>query len=591
MRIRSTAALLAMTMLAAGGLSASRSSVFNFVSHDEAKRAAAEQIISTPARAWMWSNDTVYKPGDQLTAWWTVKPNSDLYPVTIVAYRVNNQTGEKTYLPAGTTELTDVFGNTPAQGFEITRWPNATKSALIGNGGLIPALTIPNELGMHTLIVEFRDFTGKTVIKRLYQKISVVDQFVTVNEPIEADTTWVRTKSYVLGATIIVRNATLAIESGTIIRGNPGTTAAAALIIRNDSKLIARGTKSRPIIFTSALAPGLRQPGDIAGVALLGTAPVNTGTDNLEGLPAGPDTVFGGSDPNHSCGELTYVRVEFAGRELSPDNELNAFTFAGCGKGTVANHLQAHYGFDDLFEWFGGTNDVQYIVGTAGRDDGFDLQKGTTSRAQHYIVVYYPDNPHDKGIEADNLVDNNSATPFSNPQLWNATFVGAGSACRTDDCEGARLRRGLKGSFNNIVFTNFWSWAWGVRDAVTEDNVRNNELTANGIVVWNNNLKRNGANTLEGQFPQGISRDWAAGTVGTARNVVVANPMFRSLVPSDWDLRPAPGSPLSGSRWALPPNDGFFDQSVDSNCAGAICGGYDWTEEWTNKRMESDLRQ
>jgi len=590
MHIRTIVLLLAASALAVTAGAASRTPAFRFMSSDEAAQAAAAQAITTPAHAWMWSDDYVYQPGSQLNAWWTVRPEADLYPVTIVVYRVNNQTGVKTYLPKGTTEATDIFGNTAEQGFLITAWPKADKAPLIGNGGQFPAMTIPNELGMHTLIVEFRDFTGQTVVKRLYQKISVVDEVVNVSASIEQDTKWVRTKSYLLNGTIIVRGATLTIEDGTIIKGIPGTLPPASIIVRSDAKIDARGTKSRPIIMTSSLKPGQRQPGDIAGLALLGRAPVNTGTDNLEGLPEGPDTEFGGNDPNDSCGYLTYFRVEFAGAELSPNNELNAITFAGCGKGTVANHLQAHYGFDDLFEWFGGTNDVQYMVGTGGQDDGFDLQKGYTGRAQHYIVFYYPDNPHDHGIEADNLEDNNSATPFSNPTLWNADFIGAGPACRTDSCNGARLRRGLKGSINNVVFTNFWAHAWDVRDAVTEDNVRNNELTANGIIVWNNNQKNSGQNTFDGQFPKGISRDWAEGKVGTARNVVITDPMFRSLVPSDWDLRPAPGSPLSGPRWALAPSDGFFDESVDSNCAGAICGDYDWTEEWTNKKMESDLR-
>ena len=54
----------------------------------------------------------------------------------------------------------------------ITGAPKAFKGkVLIGNGGTFPAVTIPNELGMHTLTVEFRDWTGNTVIKTLYQKI------------------------------------------------------------------------------------------------------------------------------------------------------------------------------------------------------------------------------------------------------------------------------------------------------------------------------------------------------------------------------------------------------------------------------------
>ena len=60
------------------------------------------------------------------------------------------------------------------------------------------------------------------------------------------------------------------------------------------------------------------------------------------------------------------MRVEYAGYDSSPNNELNSFTFGGCGKGTVAEHLQAIYGKDDSFEWFGGTMDAKYLVGGLG---------------------------------------------------------------------------------------------------------------------------------------------------------------------------------------------------------------------------------
>jgi hypothetical protein len=243
-------------------------------------------------------------------------------------------------------------------------------------------------------------------------------------------------------------------------------------------------------------------------------------------------------------------------------------------------------------EFFGGTNNVSYAVGTGGRDDGFDIQLGYAGKVQYFTVVSYPDNPGEFGIESDNNEDDNSAAPFTNFNLWNATFVGNGTVCRTADCEGWRARRGLKGKLNNTIFTNFQSEAIGVTEQVTQDNINNNELTINGLVVWNNNQKAGTVNTMEGQFGAGTpALNWVSGNVGTAQRVVVGNPVLRSIVPSDWDVRLGPGSVASGSQFQLPPSDGVFSASGNDSCAGAICGDDDYTEEWTIKVQESDVRR
>ena len=64
-----------------------------------------------------------------------------------------------------------------------------------------------------------------------------------------------------------------------------------------------------------------------------------------------------------------------------------------------------------------------------------------------------------------------------------------------------------------------------------------------------------GANTLEGQFTQD---EWHQALMDPANNVKIANPMFRSTVESDWDLRPLPGSPMGTPAGDLPAADGFL---------------------------------
>ncbi len=179
---------------------------------------------------------------------------------------------------------------------------------------------------------------------------------------------------------------------------------------------------------TSSQAIGSRQRGDWGGLILLGKAPINeaSGSLSIEGLPELDETKYGGNDPEHSCGILRYIRVEFAGALLRPNEETNSFTWGGCGRGTIAEHLQAHYGLDDNFEWFGGTNDAKYLVSTYPADDHVDVQIGYNGRIQHVVAVANEDLSN-RGIEADNWEKDYAARPLGKAQMWNMTFVGGGN--------------------------------------------------------------------------------------------------------------------------------------------------------------------
>ena len=357
---------------------------------------------------YIWSDKYVYQPGQALTLRWTVKTNGDLYPYTVMVYRQNNQTGVKTFLPGNTTDTTDFNGSTVAQGFQPAQITDAAKAVLIGAGGKFPAITMPSEFGMHTLVVQLRDYTGTRVLKTAYMKVGVVKAVTVVSGDITADRTFTNDTEWDLKGIVYVKNnATLTVEPGTFVIGQPGTTPPSALIITQNGKITANGTKSRPIVMTSSLPFGQRTRGDWGGLALLGKAPINVGgniadvgicagtaggcknapgTFYLEGLVGNADSLYGGNDPNHNCGSLKYVRVEYAGTILSPNNELNSFTWGGCGKATVSEHLQAIYGKDDCFEWFGGNNDAKWLVGGGCADDFTDYQLGYTGRVQFGLM-------------------------------------------------------------------------------------------------------------------------------------------------------------------------------------------------------------
>ena len=436
MHVRTPARLAVLTAVLCLGLQAAESGPslrFASVSPtDAAKELTGLEQLETSAAMWIWTDKYVYQPGEQLTLRWTLKPNGDLIPYTIVAYRQNNQTGEKTYLPDGTTEATDIFGNTVEQGFNIVRLPAAEKAVVVGPGGMFPAVTIPNELGMHTIVVEVREFTGGRVVKAAYWKIGVVDGFVDIPNDIVTDTTLVNTKAHRLtGVALVHDGATLTIEPGTFVIGQPGSQPPSTLIIGNDGRINASGTRSRPIIMTSSLPFGQRRAGDWGGLVLLGRAPSNwpQGVGNIEGLPPGDDTQYGGNDPEHDCGTLRYVRLEFSGAELRPNDEINTFTWGGCGSRTVSEHLQAHYGLDDNFEWFSGNNTAKYLVSTYPRDDHFDGQIGWTGKVQFFLGVGNADNTN-RGFEMDNNENDFGAVPVTNRRSSTARST-ASATCMT----------------------------------------------------------------------------------------------------------------------------------------------------------------
>jgi len=573
---------------------------WNFVSENQAERELGTIVQnSSTATMWIWADRYAYRPGDSLTLRWTVKPNNDFYPYTIVAFRTNNQTGVKSFLPGGGAAATDIFGKTFDEGFQIVRLPSVTKEVLAGTGGRVlnSPIVIPNELGMHTLTVQLRDYTGTRILKSAYWKIGVVNDVTEVTGNIDASTTWENTKAYYIRGVVNVRNsAVLTIQPGTMIFGQTGSQPPSVLVITRNGRVNASGTKTRPIIFTSRTidAPvGTRRRGDWGGILSLGGAQGNVPAEQsfVEGLPQGPDNQWGGTDDAHNCGTLRYVRSEYAGVQLAPNNETNSFVWSGCGSGTTAEYLQAHYGNDDAFEWFGGTASAKYLVGSYAEDDTFDFQLGWRGNLQFGLVLQNPTDRGNRGVEGDNSEFNNTATPFSDPTFFNITLVGSGVAGSSEaDGRGLYLRRGARGSFNNFVITNWGGHGSFVDGAPTQAQIDAGEITMNGVVYWNNSRTANppGPNTLENQVPA-TDLTFVQGTRGEARQILVTDPMMmRPLEYSDPDFRPLTGSPIFRPGWIQPPDNGFFDQSA--HFAGAF-GEIDWTEEWTNFHQEGDVAQ
>ena len=224
------------------------------------------------------------------------------------------------------------------------------------------------------------------------------------------------------GWVYIAAGAELTIEPGTVIKGDKQTMA--ALIAERGGKLIAKGTKDAPIVFTSAQAAGSRRPGDWGGIILCGKAPHNAGEAQIEG---GPRSKHGGNDPHDNSGVLSYVRVEFAGYPFATDQEINGVTLGSVGDGTQIDHVQVSYSNDDSFEWFGGTVNCKYLVAYRGWDDDFDTDNGFSGQVQYGLAVRDPriaDKSQSNGFESDNDASGSTATPVTSATFSNITFIG-----------------------------------------------------------------------------------------------------------------------------------------------------------------------
>jgi hypothetical protein len=243
------------------------------------------------------------------------------------------------------------------------------------------------------------------------------------NFEIKSDMTLKWPNTYNLrGFVYIPSGVILTIEPGVIIKGEKSTEG--TLIVERGGKIIAQGSKERPIVFTSAQAPGSRKPGDWGGIILLGKAPNNMGEQTIEG---GVRSNHGGTDANDNSGILSYVRVEFAGIEYSPDNEINGVTFGSVGAGTQVDHVQVSYSGDDSFEWFGGSMNAKYLVAFRGWDDDFDTDNGFCGKVQFAFALRDPevgDKSASNSFESDNNANASNGTPFTSAVFANVSLFG-----------------------------------------------------------------------------------------------------------------------------------------------------------------------
>ena len=428
---------------------------------------------------------------------------------------------------------------------------------------------------------------------------------------------WTADNVYILDGLVIVEGgAVLHIDAGTVIKADDGTGLdASTLVIARGGKIFAEGTPTHPIIFTS-IQDNISNPdlltnedqdrGLWGGIVILGRAGTNNPGDaigdfkEVEGvnelLPSGDTRAeYGGTVDDDDSGVMRYVSIRHTGINIgeSDGNEIQGLTLGGVGAGTVLEHIEVYASGDDGVEFFGGTVNLKYFVSAFNSDDAIDWDQGWRGKGQFWFVLQGTDKAG-AAAEQDGAGGDEHFQPYAIPEIYNVTYVGAGSDASPESDRGEMLmfRDNSGGFYHNSIFTQFNTDKGGhaiqIEDidntgSKTEDSRQRFETGDLGLThnIW-------------WDFGAGISpQDWIAGNdppfAATVLAYLLANgnatedPKLRGIERGTTgtgmlDPRPHNNSPaFTLSRADYPDDDQFFSEA---DYIGAF-GHENWLIGWT----------
>lgn len=332
--------------------------------------------------------------------------------------------------------------------------------------------------------------------------------------------------------------ATLEIDPGTTVFGKTG---ADFLLVTRGSKIIAEGTSSKPIIFTSMKdAAGLLSvPGDWGGIAIAGRAPTNAGREERFEF-SNTDVRFGGEDEEDSSGILKYVQIRYAGNEVRPGEEINGLSLGGVGRGTLIDYVEVYNGKDDGIEAWGGTVNMRHLVLIGNGDDNLDFDHGYRGSIQ-YVYIRQTDiiAIHARGIETDNNKESENARPRTIARVANFEIDGSSKAS-----EGvfSRVGSGLE-LYNGLI--------------------RN--IAGTGIVVKSSGKERFQTHQFDGVYLSNCARGDVEDEVAGIKDLQTFNTEYASSVARE-------------GNYVARIKDDFFEQN---DFVGAYLGNRDWRQGWS----------
>lgn len=424
--------------------------------------------------------------------------------------------------PGGAKELLIAGGATPTPASPIAlTGTSATQQVTLQ----VPASAVL--LSTISVIFTVVDNGGLVSLPVSYT-ITVQDPIIVLSGTLTTQSLVASRKYLIRGQTFVPDGVTITIPAGTVIFGEKATKG--TMIVERGGKILANGTAALPVVMTSNQEVGARDKGDWGGLVILGKAFTNQPNPGVEGIS--PPKNFGAADranDTDNSGVYKYLRVEYAGIELTPNNETNSITMGGLGSGTVMEYVQVSYGGDDGYEYFGGTVNGKWLISFATWDDDFDCDFGWSGNVQFALVVRNPnaaDQSQSNAFEHDNGPQDNdtgagtyTTGTFSNVTVYGPIDLGRRTVS-ANNVHAMDLRRRNASSIFNSVMGGF---PFGLRYNQTSS--YDQHVTAVNGVLANNYLIAGGSGFATPTFanPAGSTTSYTRFAVGSGMAATAAN--------------------------------------------------------------------
>ena len=280
------------------------------------------------------------------------------------------------------------------------------------------------------------------------------------------------------------------------------------MVVLQGGKILAEGTASEPIVFTS----DNKKPGDWGGVTLYGNAPIKAINGATRALSEdGNNVYYGGDNPNDNSGVLKYVRVEYGGKKIGDGtSETNSMTFYAVGAGTVLENLVSYKGTDDGYEFFGGTVSGKNLVSYGNYDDSFDWQDSWSGQSNsNWFAFQTAIGNFGMEIESSGNADNTA------PKINNITLIReTGTKPETAgsiEITAIQFKKHGSGIFSNVYMDGYKNtdsknaYAVLIQDSATETEQVNkgkikvepaNHVNSDNLNVWGYAFTPNGGKTF-----------------------------------------------------------------------------------------------